>query len=148
MLAPILLATLVVVLISSTFVLRRRESRRDSIARFADARKAMSITQGRPSVHLPDVTPHESGNGSEPGQVVVRSGSAMLFDPLARRRISEARRSFRRDPEVLARRPTVALLPTFLGSHCGPGANALAPTDRTDAQSSGVPLSAPASEAS
>src|SRR5262249_30674503 len=113
---------------------RRREGRRDSITRFADARKAMSVSQGKPAVRLPKVTAQEAVPGSEAPNVVVHSGSAPLFDPLARRRIAESRRSFRRDPETLARGPTVALLPTLLSSHGEADVKPLTPAGETDAK--------------
>lgn len=145
MLASILVAALVGTFMFSTVRMRRRERRRDSIARFADARKAMSVTQGRPAVRVPHVTAHESGDAEHPG-VVVRNGSATLLDPMARRHIAESRRSFRRDPEVLARRPTVAMLPRLLTAHDGDGAK---PVGSADAPAPPVvSLPAPRSEAS
>jgi hypothetical protein len=114
MVASIVASLLVAVLILfTTRRMRRRERRRDSIARFADARAAMSVTQGRPAVQNPIVTPQPGEGGAEPANVVVHSGSATLFDPIARRRVDEARRSYRSDPDVLARRPTIAMLPTL-----------------------------------
>ena len=148
MLASILVATLIATLILSTFRVRRREGGRDSITRFADARKAMSVTQGKPALREPKVTPHELTTGSASSGVVVRSGSATLLDPIARRHVAESRRSFRRDPEVLARRPTVALLPRLLTSRCGTDANPLTQSCETDGKPPVVSLSAPESEAS
>jgi hypothetical protein len=113
MAAAILGSVLVGLLVLTTVRLRRTASRRDSIARFADARKAMSVTQTRPVVAAPTVAPQPCEPGSESGKVVVRHGSATLFDPIARRRVDQVRKSFRRDAETLARRPTVALLPTL-----------------------------------
>jgi hypothetical protein len=72
----------------------------------------MSVTQTRPPVGAPSATPQPSEPASESGNVVVRRGSATLFDPIARRRVDQVRKTSRSDPEVLARRPTVALLPT------------------------------------
>jgi hypothetical protein len=112
MAASILGSVLVGLLILLALRLRHRESRRDSIARFADARKAMSVTQARPVVSAPTVEPHSSEPGSESVNVVVRNGSTTLFDPLVRRRVDQVRKSYRGDPEMLARRPTVAFLPT------------------------------------
>jgi hypothetical protein len=114
MAASILGSLLVGLLVLSTIRVRRRESRRDSIARFADARKAMSVTQARPAVRAPSVTPQPSEPGLDSASVVVRSGSATLLDPIARRRVAEVRKRFRSDPELLARRPTVAMLPTLV----------------------------------
>jgi hypothetical protein len=149
MLASIVASVLVVILVFSTRRMRRRERRRDSITRFADARKAMSITQGRPVVRTA-VTPHPSEPESEwdPSSVVVRSGSATLFDPMARRRVDEVRKSYRGDPEMLARRPTVAMLPTLLTSHCDADAGRLRSASETDGDGSTVPLPLPKSEAS
>src|SRR5689334_21695027 len=121
MLASILASVLIVILIFSTLGMRRRERRRDSIARFADARKAMSVTQA--AVRTPKVTPQPTEPGAEPPSVVVRSGSATVLDPSARSGFDQPRKSFRSDPEVLARRPTVAMLPTLLAPHCEADAN-------------------------
>jgi len=113
MAASILSSVLVGLFVLTTLRFRRRERRRDSIARFADARKAMSVTQARAAVGAPAVAPEPSEPGSETANVVLHSGSAMLFDPTARGRVGHARKSFRGDPEMLARRPTVAFLPTI-----------------------------------
>jgi hypothetical protein len=148
MLASILASVLVLILIIATLRMRRRERRRDSIARFADARKAMSITQGRPAVRTPGVTPHTAESGSEPANVVVRSGSSTLLDPIARRRIDQRRKSFRGDPEVLARRPTVAMLPTLLAPFCGADESSMTPSPESEGKTPLVSLPLPKSEAS
>jgi hypothetical protein len=147
MLASILGSVLLAILIVTTRRARRRERRRDSIARFADARKAMSVTQGRPAIR-DVVTPQRSEPGSEPWSVVVQTGSATLFDPIARRRVDQTRKSYRSDPEVLARRPTVAMLPTLLTSKSDVHAGSPAPSHEAEATGSAQPLPLPKSEAS
>jgi hypothetical protein len=147
MVVSILASVLVVLLIFSARRMRRRERRRDSIARFADAREAMSITQGHPAVRTA-VMPHPSEHDSGPPSVVVRTGSDVLFDPLSRRRVDEARKSYRGDPEMLARRPTVAMLPTLLASRRESGVSRLSPGVESDADASAASMPMPKSEAS
>jgi hypothetical protein len=59
----------------------------------------------------PPVEPEPVIENGELHCVTLRSEYAPLFDPPARRRIDEVRRSFRSDPRTLAYRPTVANLP-------------------------------------
>jgi hypothetical protein len=148
MLASILASVLIVILVFSTLGMRRRERRRDSISRFADARKAMSVAQGRPAVRTSMVTPQPSEPGAEPPSVVVRSGSATLLDPSDRGRLSQPRKSFRSDPEVLARRPTVAMLPTLLTPHCEADVDRVTAACETGVSTTVVSLPVPKSEAS
>jgi hypothetical protein len=151
MAASILASLLVGLLIYSTVRMRHRESRRDSIARFADAREAMSAIHGRTVARTAEVTPHPSDAGDS-SNVVVQSGSATLLDPIARRRIDQTRKSYRTDPEVLARRPTVAMLPSLLTPHGEAELRSATPDGGTDAvRDAGtnmVSLPLPRSEAS
>jgi hypothetical protein len=124
MIAAMVAAALTGLLILSTVTMRRREHRRDSVRRFSDARQAMSAIHRMSAVRRSNVTAQSSDGVQEPSSVVVRDGSATLFDPIARRHVDEVRKSFRRDSEVLARRPTVAMLPTLLTSRSAADAGA------------------------
>ena len=152
MIAAMVAATLTGLLILSTVRMRRREHRRDSVRRFSDARQAMSAIHRMSAVRRSNVPAQASEALPHPSSVVVRDGSATLFDPMARRHVDEVRKSFRRDSEVLARRPTVALLPTLLISRSGVDADAngtsAAAAGADDVDAPAAPLPFRTSEAS
>ncbi len=137
MAASILVSMAVGLLVLTTIRMRRRLGHKDSISNFAAARKAMSSTAVRSAVRTHTVIPEGPAGPVDPSTVVVRNGVATLLDPMARHRIDEVRRRFRTDPETLARRPTVAMLPRLLTD-----------SPETDANVSVVPLFPPESEAS
>ena len=108
------LVTGVAVLIAGAGVVHHRSrSTRDSITMFAAARAAMSTSAARHVVKqesLPQADP--APDAAREARLVIIDGHNPLLDPVARRQL-ESRRHFRSDPEALARRPTVALLPTL-----------------------------------
>jgi hypothetical protein len=152
MVATMAAAALIGLLIFSTLRMRRRESRRDSVRRFSDARQAMSAIHRMSAVRKSNAKAQsaETMAVSESSNVVVRSGSATLFDPIARRHVDEVRKSFRGDSEMLARRPTVAMLPKLLASHSAtdPGTNGMSPGGEDNVKGHADPLPFRTSEAS